>query len=167
MAVCATCRQPGIHPTDHQCPSPQYADIVFTRHRGQAITVDEAPARTRISLQALMDRYAYLHMPTPGTIVFADQVLYRITGYAHGALDLELVEDWRPAASEPRCAVCSTPVSQHEGRICERPSNPPAPVSSDPAAEYQARRERWQQTQGNGEPPRVVTRAEVKEEPGA
>lgn len=75
----------------------EYADIVFTRHRGQGITVDEAPARTRIHLQALMDRYAYLHMPTPDTIAFADQVLYRITGYTDSALELELVEDWRPA----------------------------------------------------------------------
>lgn len=76
----------------------EYADIVFTRHQGRAITVDgPAPARTRIHLQALMDRYAYLHMPDPQTIVFADQVVYRITGYDEGKLTLELVEDWRPA----------------------------------------------------------------------
>lgn len=74
------------------------ADIVFTRHQGQAITIDgPAPARTRIHLTALMDRYAYLHMPAPDQIVFADQVVYRITGYTDGALDLQLVEDWRPA----------------------------------------------------------------------
>jgi hypothetical protein len=73
------------------------ADIVFTRHRGQAITVDEAPPRARISLHVIADRYAYLHMPTPDTIVFADQVVYKVTGYAEGALELELVDDWRPA----------------------------------------------------------------------
>ena len=73
-------------------------DIVFTRHPGQAITIDgPAPARTRLAVQALMDRYAYLHMPAPDQIVFADQVVYRITGYTDGALELELVEDWRPA----------------------------------------------------------------------
>jgi PAS domain-containing protein len=72
-------------------------DIMFTRHRGHAITVDTAPEHTRISLHALVDRYAYLHMPDEQTIVFADQVVYRITGYTEGALELELVEDWRPA----------------------------------------------------------------------
>ncbi|NUS22703.1 MAG: hypothetical protein HOV92_00545 [Streptomyces sp.] len=76
----------------------EYADIVFTRHQGQAITVDgPAPKHSRIQLQALMDRYAYLHMPDPQTIVFADQVVYKVTGYTDGALELELVEDWRPA----------------------------------------------------------------------
>ncbi|MFJ8784991.1 hypothetical protein [Streptomyces sp. NPDC102476] len=97
MAVCATCRQPGITPGEHACPGPQYEDVVFTRHRGHAITVDTAPERTRISLHALLDRYAYLHMPDEQTIVFADQVVYRITGYDAGTLELELVEDWRPA----------------------------------------------------------------------
>ncbi|WP_406444495.1 hypothetical protein OHB14_36585 [Streptomyces sp. NBC_01613] len=75
-----------------------HTDIVFKRHQGQAITIEgEAPARTRISLHVLVDRYAYLHMPDPQTIVFADQVVYRITGYDEGTLTLELVEDWRPA----------------------------------------------------------------------
>jgi aminoglycoside/choline kinase family phosphotransferase len=71
--------------------------IVFTRHRGHGITVDEAPPRARMDLQVLADRYAYLHMTAPDVIVFADQVVYRITGYTDGALELELVEDWRPA----------------------------------------------------------------------
>jgi PAS domain-containing protein len=78
---------------------PEFADIVFTRHQGKAITVDQAPPRARLAVQALADRYAYLHMPTPDRIVFADQVVYRITGYTEGALDLELVEDWRPATA--------------------------------------------------------------------
>lgn len=95
MAVCATCHQPGI--TDpHECPGPQYAAIKFTRHRGQAITVDEAPPRARMDLRVLADRYAYLHMPAMDVIVFADQVVYKVTGYEDGALLLELVEDWRP-----------------------------------------------------------------------
>lgn len=71
--------------------------ITFTRHRGQAITVNEAPPKARLDIRVLADRYAYLHMPDAQTIVFADQVVYRITGYAEGALELELVEDWRPA----------------------------------------------------------------------
>lgn len=71
--------------------------IVFTRHRGRGITVDEAPPRARMDLQVLANRYAYLHMTAPDVIVFADQVVYRITGYTDGALELELVEDWRPA----------------------------------------------------------------------
>ena len=98
MAVCATCLQPGVRDGEHDCPGPQYADIVFKRHQGQAITIEgDAPPRTRIAVQALMDRYAYLHMPDEQTIVFADQAVYRITGYDDGALLLELVEDWRPA----------------------------------------------------------------------
>jgi hypothetical protein len=80
---------------------PEPTDILFTRHRGQGITVDHAPAHTRIHLPALMDRYAYLHMPAPDRIVFADQVVYRITGYTEGVLELELVEDWRPKPAEP------------------------------------------------------------------
>jgi hypothetical protein len=75
--------------------------IKFTRHQGQAITVDEAPPRARMDLQVLADRYAYLHMPGPDVIVFADQVVYKVTGYADGALELELVEDWRPAVEIP------------------------------------------------------------------
>lgn len=94
MSVCATCYESGIR-GEHDCPGPQYTDIVFTRHRGQSITIDTAPPRTRIALQALMDRYAYLHMPAPDMIVFADQVVYRVTGYGEGALELELIEDWR------------------------------------------------------------------------
>ena len=97
MAVCTTCRQPGITPGEHDCPGPQYAAITFTRHQGRGITVDEAPPRVRMEVRVLADRYAYLHMPAPDRIVFADQVVYRITGYADGALELELVEDWRPA----------------------------------------------------------------------
>ena len=77
--------------------TPEYADIVFTRHQGKAITIDgPAPTHTRLDIRVLADRYAYLHMPDAQTIVFADQVVYRITGYKDGALDLELVEDWRP-----------------------------------------------------------------------
>jgi len=98
MAVCATCHEASIPAgAQHKCPGPLYADVVFTRHRGQGITVDIAPPRTRIHLTALLDRYAYLHMPAPDRIVFADQVVYQVTGYADGALELELVEDWRPA----------------------------------------------------------------------
>jgi hypothetical protein len=91
----------------------EFADIVFTRHRGQAITVDEAPPRARISLHVLADRYAYLHMPDPQTIVFGDQVVYRITGYRDGALELELVEDWRPLPAdteEKTMPVCTATI---------------------------------------------------------
>lgn len=80
--------------------TPEYADIAFTRHRGRSITIDHAPSHTRLELRVLLDRYAYLHMPTPDTIVFADQVVYRITDYnpAAGMFTLELVEDWRKAS---------------------------------------------------------------------
>lgn len=125
MAVCATCHQHGITTGQHDCPGPQYADIVFTRHQGQAITVDgPAPQRTRIQLQALMDRYAYLHMPTADTIVFADQVVYKVTGYRDSALELELVEDWRPA-----------PTVQQ-------------PLTEEQAAEIKTR---WKEQHGNGQ----------------
>lgn len=78
----------------------QFADLMFTRHRGKAITIDTAPARTRISVQALVDRYAYLTMPKPDIVVFADQVVYRVTGWDLGSrcLELELLEDMRPTA---------------------------------------------------------------------
>lgn len=81
-------------------PAAEYADLTFTRHRGKAITIDTAPARTRISVQALVDRYAYLTMPRPDVIVFADQVVYRVTGWdlASRCLELELLEDWRKPA---------------------------------------------------------------------
>lgn len=78
-------------------PAAEFADLTFTRHRGKAITINSAPARTRISVQALVDRYAYLTMPRPDVIVFADQVVYRVTGWdlASRCLELELLEDWR------------------------------------------------------------------------
>lgn len=95
-----------------------HTDIVFKRHQGQAITIEgEAPARTRISLHVLVDRYAYLHMPDPQTIVFADQVVYRITGYDEGTLTLELVEDWRPAPTVQLPSPTSRPRrSKRSGR---------------------------------------------------
>lgn len=123
----------------------EHEQIIFTRHRGRGITIDHAPTHTRLDPRVLADRNTYLRMPTPDTIVFADQVVYRITSFDGSALLLELVEDWRPATTPP--------------------ASEPAP--SDPAAAYQALRERWQQTHGNGEPPRVVTRVEAKEESGA
>lgn len=100
MSVCATCREAGLTPgQSHTCRQPQFAEMVFTRHRGKAITIDTAPARTRISVQALVDRYAYLTMPRPDVVVFADQVVYRVTGWdlASLCLELELLEDMRPA----------------------------------------------------------------------
>lgn len=113
----------------------EYADIVFTRHKGRAITVDIAPARTRIPLRVLADRYAYLNMPDRDTIVFADQVRYRVVGLnaADAVLELELVEDWRKPADTP-----------------------PPPEPSDPVAAYQAMQRRWQETHSNGEPPAVI-----------
>lgn len=98
MSVCATCREAGLTPgQSHTCRQPQFAEMVFTRHRGRGITIDSAPARTRISVQALVDRYAYLTMPRPDVVVFADQVVYRVTGWdlASRSLELELLEDWR------------------------------------------------------------------------
>ena len=142
MSVCATCYQPGITAGGHDCPGPQHADIVFTRHRGQGITVDTAPPRTRIALQALMDRYAYLHMPAPDTIVFADPVVYRITGYQEGALELELIEDWR----KPGVITL------------------PAPMSD---AEIDAFKARWQATHGKPGTAHPVVELHDEEEPGA
>ncbi|MFF5842149.1 hypothetical protein ACFY74_11850 [Streptomyces massasporeus] len=115
----------------------EYADIVFTRHKGQGITVDTAPPRTRVALQALMDRYAYLHMPAPDVIVFADQVVYRITAYVEGALELELVEDWRPA-----------PAVQ-------------LPLTDEQAKEIKAR---WKEQHGNGQ---VINLVEVPKVEGS
>jgi len=109
----------------------EYADIVFTRHQGQAITVDgPAPKRSRIQLQALMDRYAYLHMPAPDVIVFADQVVYKVTAYRDGALELELVEDWR------------------------RPPAVQMPLTDEQAAEIKTR---WKEQYGNGQAVHPVT----------
>lgn len=148
MSVCATCHEPGIRDySQHHCPGPQYADIVFTRHRGRAITVDTtpAPARTRIALRAFADRYAYLHMPAPDQVVFADQVVYRVTGYdtATSALELELVEDWR------------TPVTLV---VEEKPLA---------AAEYEALKAKWLKEHGNGQAAHHVEVLNDEEGPGA
>jgi hypothetical protein len=96
VTICTTCLN-DIRPSQHDCPGLQYADIVFTRHRGQGVTIDQAPPRARIAVHVLTDRNAYLHMQGADRIVFADQVIYRITGYTDGQLELELAEDWRPA----------------------------------------------------------------------
>lgn len=127
MAVCATCHEADLPAgSKHDCPGPHYADIVFTRHRGQGITIDHAPTHTRIALQVLADRYTYLHMPTPDTIVFADQVVYKVTGYADGALDLELVADWR----KPVTLTVDRPLSGEE---------------------YEDLKRRWQEQHGDGQ----------------
>lgn len=117
---------------------PEPTDIVFTRHRGRGITVDTAPEHSRIQLQALMDRYAYLHMPTPDVIVFADQVVYRITGYNEGMLELELVEDLRPA-----------PTVQ-------------LPLTGEQAEEIKTR---WKEQHGNGQAVHPVVVLNEEEQP--
>lgn len=126
MSVCATCYEPGITADGHDCLGPRYEDVVFTRHRGRGITVNTAPTHTRISLQVLTDRYAYLHMPEPGLIVLADQVVYQVTGYdaTACALTLELAEDWRPKSQ----AQETTP-----GQV--------VPVEGNPAAVHEAMRQ--------------------------
>ena len=122
----------------------QHTDIVFTRHRGKGITIDHAPTHTRLDPRVLADRNTYLRLPEPDVIVFADQVVYRITGFEDCWLLLELIEDWRPAAAdEPKCAVCLTPVSHHGGRICQR-----APLTDEEDAELKTR---WKERHGNGQ----------------
>jgi hypothetical protein len=127
MSVCATCREAGLTPGQpHTCRGPQFADLMFTRHRGKAITIDSAPARTRISVQALVDRYAYLTMPRPDVVVFADQVVYRVTGWdlASRSLELELLEDMRPAAQPVQdgavCAAYQAPTEAEDSGLCAR-----------------------------------------------
>lgn len=126
MAVCTTCLQPGIS-GEHDCPGRQFADVVFSRHQGRGITIDEAPAHTRIAVQVLTDRYAYLHMPAPDRIVFADQVVYRITGYQEGALELELVEDWRkPGVLTFDRKLTEEEMDEIKSRWLEKHGNPEA-----------------------------------------
>jgi aminoglycoside/choline kinase family phosphotransferase len=114
------------------------AAIKFTRHQGQGITVDEAPPQVRMDIRVLADRYAYLHMPTPDRIVFADQVVYKITGYEAGALELELLEDWRPA-----------PTVQ-------------LPLTDEEADEIKTR---WKERYGNGQAVHPVTALNQEEQP--
>ncbi|MFF7946987.1 hypothetical protein [Streptomyces griseorubiginosus] len=138
MAVCTTCHQSGITPGAHACPGPRYEAVAFTRHKGQGITVDTAPPRVRMDVRVLVDRYAYLHMPAADRIVFADQVVYRITGYADGALELELVEDWRPAPGVQ------------------------LPLTDEEAA---AIKTRWKEQHGNGQAVHPVTVLNQEDQP--
>lgn len=138
MAVCATCYQTDIRPSQHDCPGPQYADIVFTRHKGHGVTIDQAPPRARIAVHVLTDRNAYLYMRGPDQIVFADQVVYRITGYTDGQLELELAEDWRPART----------VQQ--------------PLTDEQAEEIKTR---WKEKYGNGQAMHPVVQLNREEQP--
>jgi hypothetical protein len=88
-------------PTPEAEPDIEPGDIVLTRHRGQPLTVVQAPARASMALGMLAEHGGYLRV-TDDRIEIADQVAYRVTGYdAHtGGLLLELAEDWRPAVTE-------------------------------------------------------------------
>lgn len=112
--------------------------IVFTRHRGHGVTIDHAPTHARLEVRVLTDRNAYLYMPASDQIVFADQVVYRITGYTDGALELELAEDWRPA-----------PTVQ-------------TPLTDEQAEDIKAR---WKEKHGNGQVMHPVEVLNKEEQP--
>lgn len=75
-----------------------YESIIFTRHLGHPLTIDNAPEHTKISLGVLADHRVYIHEQGPGRLVIADQVEYLVTGYdpADCTLTLQLIEDHRP-----------------------------------------------------------------------
>lgn len=97
MSVCTTCLQRGL-PTDgrHDCPG--IGDVQLSRHLGQGLRVDTAPARARMTLTVLADMGWGARMQGADCVNIADQVLYRVVGYdaESASLLLELVEDWRP-----------------------------------------------------------------------
>ncbi|MBX9392244.1 phage portal protein [Streptomyces sp. TRM72054] len=97
MSVCTTCHQPGIK-EHHDCPG--IGEIQLTRQRGRGVIVESAPPRALIGLHVIRD----LAWPAniagvgdPDLVNIADQVLYRVVGYApeSAALVVERVEDWR------------------------------------------------------------------------
>ncbi|MDX2702181.1 hypothetical protein PV350_04880 [Streptomyces sp. PA03-6a] len=92
-------RMKGITPGTPPGVELTYEPLTMTRELGHPITVDTAPARTKMDLGLLMNGRAYIYLLGDGSLNIADQVVYRITGYdpADGALLLELVADHRPA----------------------------------------------------------------------
>jgi hypothetical protein len=100
MAVCTTCLQPDI--TDpHDCPG--IGEIQVSRQRGRGVVVDTAPQRALIGLRIVRDLAwpaNIAEVGDPDLINIADQVLYRVVGYApeQAALVVDLVEDWRRPA---------------------------------------------------------------------
>lgn len=79
---------------------PEYGDIQLTRHLGKGVTVDTAPQRAKMHVDALAAG-AYLRVED-GDIVIADQVVYRITSYRPDdqTLTLNLIKDWRPGQKD-------------------------------------------------------------------
>ena len=80
---------------------PEYGHLQVTRHLGIGLKVDTAPQRTKFDIGALTQSSTYLCVDD-GHIVIADQVVYRITGYAPAdcTLTLELVKDYRPGEKD-------------------------------------------------------------------
>jgi hypothetical protein len=80
---------------------PEYGDIQLTRHLGRGVTVDTAPERAKMSVDAISGQ-GLLRIEGGDNIVIADQVAYRITGYDSNdcTLTLELVKDWRPGQKD-------------------------------------------------------------------
>ena len=100
MAVCTTCYQSGIT-NPHDCPG--IGEIQVSRQRGRGVVVDTAPQRALIGLRIVRDLAwpaNIAEVGDPDLINIADQVLYRVVGYApeQAALVVDLVEDWRRPA---------------------------------------------------------------------
>lgn len=122
MSVCTTCLQRGL-PTDgrHDCPG--IGDVQLSRHLGQGLRVDTAPARARMTLTVLADMGWGARMQGADCVNIADQVLYRVVGYSPetASLIVELVEDWRPA---PTAKLTQAEVDEIKSRWLEAYGKP-------------------------------------------
>lgn len=79
----------------------EYGEIQLTRHLGIGVTVDNAPERAKIDVDAIGGPGLFIRVEG-GDINIADQVVYRITGYNPDdcTLTLELLKDWRPGQKD-------------------------------------------------------------------
>lgn len=80
---------------------PEYGDIQISRQLGIGVTVDTAPQRAKMDVDAIGGPGLFIRVEG-GDINIADQVVYRITGYNPDdcTLTLELLKDWRPGEKD-------------------------------------------------------------------
>ncbi len=126
MSVCSTCHETGIT-GPHDCPG--IGEIQVSRQRGHGIRVDHAPPRALIGLHIIRDiawPAAFAEVGDPDLVNIADQVLYRVVGYApeHAALIVDLVEDWRPNPGATVDGICTAALKSpgSPGRRCAQPA---------------------------------------------
>jgi hypothetical protein len=79
-----------------------YGELQASLVLGRGVVIDTAPEHTKIAVGMLASAHLGIRLDVPGSIKFAEQVAYEITGYdpADCTLTLRLTHDWRPGGPD-------------------------------------------------------------------